>query len=275
MTFNVRDVVRSVRAAPVFSFYIVAALIVAGVIGLITFDIINLGMSHFGDPSHRTHDVAYGLLFTTGVVGLLAQLLPGRNGAAMLMAIIPGAALALAAVLSNDIGTVLNGNPLRYVAAIAAVAALLFPAMRTLVRSFAIARINWWLLALVAVAAGPLFGYASSNISRQRTVEDMHAVMGHYGFVAALSFAIVAVGVLASARPDGWRLTAWVAGAVPMLLGITSLIDPEITSSLELPWALAAIAWGAAFLATARFTTDISARRDTSTATENRLVSHP
>jgi len=55
------------------------------------------------------------------------------------------------------------------------------------------------------------------------------------------------VGLLASLRPDGWRLTAWVAGLLPALLGSVSLIYP-VTSSLSLPWALAAVAWGAGFV---------------------------
>lgn len=68
--------------------------------------------------------------------------------------------------------------------------------------------------------------------------------------MAAFSLTIIGVGLLASLRPDGWRLTAWVGGLLPALLGLVSLIYPA-TSSLSLPWALAAIAWGAGFVVTA------------------------
>lgn len=45
---------------------------------------------------------------------------------------------------------------------------------------------------------------------------------GHYGFMAALSYSVLALGILSSLRPDGWRLTAWAAGLLPAVLGITS-----------------------------------------------------
>jgi hypothetical protein len=55
---------------------------------------------------------------------------------------------------------------------------------------------------------------------------------------------------MASLRPDGWRPTAWVAGLLPALLGVASLIYP-VSSSLETPWAIAAIAWGIGFVVVA------------------------
>jgi hypothetical protein len=61
----------------------------------------------------------------------------------------------------------------------------------------------------------------------------------------------VGIGLLASLRPAGWRLIAWVAGILPLLVGVTSLVYPDATSSLSLPWALGAIAWSVAFTATA------------------------
>lgn len=96
MTYVLRDMLRSLRASPIFAFYVLVTLGVAGIIGLITVGVIDLGMTHFGDPAHRTHDVTYGVLFTTGVVGMLAQLRrPHKNAAAMLMALIPVAGLLL------------------------------------------------------------------------------------------------------------------------------------------------------------------------------------
>jgi hypothetical protein len=38
--------------------------------------------------------------------------------------------------------------------------------------------------------------------------------------------------VLASLRPRGWPLTAWVTGLLPVLQGVTSLIYPDASSSL-------------------------------------------
>lgn len=242
----------SLRASPIFAFYILVTLAVVGIIGLITFDFIDLGMAHFGDLAHRTHDVTYGLLFTAGVVGILAQLRrPEHNGAGMLMALIPVAALVLAAALSGD-ANVLRRNPLRYAAAVTVVAALVHPAGLAVFGSFSVSRVSRRMLALIGMAAVPLIVFASTNIRLQATASaDVHAVMGHYGFLAAFSFTVIAVGLLASLRPVGWRLTAWVAGLLPALLGITSVLYPDTSSSLDLVWALAAIAWGAAFLAAA------------------------
>jgi nitrite reductase (NO-forming) len=55
-------------------------------------------------------------------------------------------------------------------------------------------------------------------------------------------------------RPPGWRLTAWVAGILPALLGFTSLLYPDNASSLGPAWAIAAIVWGIAFVGLAERT---------------------
>lgn len=246
-----RQVLQSLRASPVFAFYVLATLAVAAIVAMITVGIIDLGMEHFGDLGHRTHDVAYGLLFTTLVVGMLAQLRrPEENVAAMAMALVPPGGLLLASVLADDPGIV-DFNPLHWAAWITVVAALVHPAGRNVLRSFRRSRVDGTMLALIGLAAVPLLRFASTNIGYERAVSDVHAAMGHYGFMAALSYTVVAIGVLASLRPAGWRLTAWVAGSLPALLGATSLIYPDATSSLDPDWALAAIAWGVMFVAVA------------------------
>jgi hypothetical protein len=110
------------------------------------------------------------------------------------------------------------------------------------------------LLALIIIAAVPLLAFASTNIGLQRTVTDDHAALGHYGFMAAFSFTVIGVGLLASLRPDGWRLTAWVCGLLPALLGLASLVYPDVASSIGLVWSLAAMAWGVGFVAAAELT---------------------
>jgi hypothetical protein len=248
MTAALRDVARTIREWPIFAFYVVATLVVATIIGLITVNIIDLGMQHFGEASHRTHDVAYGALFTTLVVGVVVQLRrPQHNVAGMVMALVPGAALLLAALLVDDLDRVFEFNPLRYAAAVAAVTALLHPSGRTAFLSFRLTAISWPLLALTSIAAVPLLGFASTNVRLQRDVTDMHVFMGHYGFIAALAYTIIGVGILASLRPVGWRLTAFAAAVLAAVLGGTSLLYPDAASSLDTGWALAAIVWAAAF----------------------------
>ncbi len=119
------------------------------------------------------------------------------------------------------------------------------------------------MVALVAVAALPLGAFASANATLQRNVTDMHSFMGHYGCMAALAYTIIGVGILASLRPIGWRLTAWAAAALAAVLGGTSLLSPDAASSVTSGWAVAAIAWAVAFVAIALRSDD--AQRSTST----------
>jgi hypothetical protein len=263
---------RSLRSSPVFAFYALATLGYAAFIGLmfaqmaLELDVFLPGqfgqMQHGAVGSHRIHDVTYGLLVTTLVVGVLAQLRhPARNIAGMVMALIPFAGLLLAALLSADgVDVVVRRNPLYQVAALAGMTALLHPTGRQFFRSFLLSRINWVLLALVGVAAVPLISFASTNIRLQGTVPDEHLFLGHYGFMAAFSFTVIGVGILASLRAEGWRLTAWVAGIVPTVVGVTSVLYRDATSSLDVGWALAAIAWGAVFVAAAELTREAGAR---------------
>jgi hypothetical protein len=263
-----RETQRSLRAWPVFAFYALATLGYATFIGLmfaqmaLELDVFLPGqfgqMQHGAVGSHRVHDVTYGLLVTTIVVGVLAQLRrPARNIAGMVMALIPFAGLLLAAVLSADgVDVVVRRNPLYQVAALAGMTALLHPTGLQSFRSFRVSRINWVMLALVGIASVPLISFASTNIRLQGTVLDEHFFLGHYGFMAAFGFTVIGVGLLASLRAEGWRLTAWVAGIVPTVVGVTSVLYRDATSSLDVGWALAAIAWGVAFVATAELTKD-------------------
>ena len=256
----------SLRASPVFALAVLTTLGIAGLIGLMVLLMQLqpgfLGMAHGTDPHHRTHDLTYGFLFGTAVVGILAQLrTPSKNVAGMVMALIPWLGLLLAAVLSTDAGVILSVERV-LVAALTVITALLHPTGRDFFRTFSVSRVSWVMLALVIIAAVPLIAFASTNIGLQATVPDDHAALGHYGFMAAFSFTVIGVGLLASLRPDGWRLSAWVAGLLPALLGLTSVMYPDNSSSLGLVWAVAAIAWGVMFVAVAERTTNVGLSAD-------------
>ncbi len=270
MTHALRETLRSLRASPIFAFYVVATFGLAGFIGLMfgqmawQLDVFLPGgfgrMQHGAAESHRIHDFTFGFLITTGIVGVLAQLQrPANNVAGMVMALVPFVGLALAAVFSD--ADVIERNPLYLVAAVTAVAALLHPTGRAFFRSFNVAGINWAMLALVGVAAVPLLAFTIDNIELQETVADDHAGLGHYAFMAAFGFTVIGVGLLASLRPDGWRLAAWAAGLLPALVGGLSVIYPDLNSSLGLGWGVAAIAWGVAFVATAELTKSVKSRK--------------
>ncbi len=262
-----REISGSARTSPAFVGALALTLVAAGfnalMVGLMALRLDALlpgpfaQMGHFTDPHHRTHDLTFGFLFLPSVLGLLAQFRrPARNVAGMLMTLVPPAALLAVLVLTTVQGsnTRVLQPPWLIVLAGALLATALHPAGSDFFRSFRLSRLSWAMVVLVAVAAVALFPFAATNIGLQASVSDDHAAAGHYGFMAAFALATIGLGALASLRPDGWRLTAWTAGLLAALVGATSLIYPEATSSLALPWALAAITWGALFVAVAELT---------------------
>lgn len=249
----------SLRVSPLFGLVVLVTLALVGVIGVVLVqpNLIAglLGREtaghisgHFRDPHHRLHDLTFGLVLGTAVVGMLAQLRsPLRNVAGQLMALIPWVGLGLDLALTGSF--TFAAAPI--LAAFTLLAAILHPAGRNLFRSVSVSRVDSAMLAMIGIAAVPLLWFAVTNIGLQRALTDEHAALGHYGFMAALGFTIIGVGLLASLRPDGWRLTAWVGGLLPVILGLASLLFPDTASSLSSVWALAAIAWGVGFVAVA------------------------
>ncbi len=255
---------QSFRASPVFALAVLVTLALFWLIGVMLFGgLLGLeaiaAMGHFNSLSHRIHDLTYAFLFGTAVVGMLAQLrTPSKNVAGQLMALIPWVGLLLAFALGNILVVLISPPFVPIFGALTLLATILHPTWRALLSSFSVSQVNRAMLALVIIAAIPLLAFASTSIGLQRTVTNDHAAMGHYGYMAAFSFTVIGVGVLASLRPGGWRLTAWIAGLLPALLGLVSLLYPDINSSLGLAWALAAIAWGVLFVAAAELTGDES-----------------
>ena len=246
----------------VFSLVVLVTLGVSGLIGVVLFkpDLFAglLGQNmvahisqHFREPHHRIHDLTFSFLVGTAVVGMLAQLrTPSENVAGQLMALIPWGALGLTSALTN---TPVGFAPFPVLAALTLLATILHPTRSDLFSSFSVSRVNRVMLTLVIIAAAPLLAFASINIGLQRALTNDHAALGHYGFMTAFSFTVIGVGLLASLRPDGWRLTAWVAGFLAALLGLASVVFPDVESSLRLVWALAAIVWGVTFSGAAEF----------------------
>jgi hypothetical protein len=224
------------------------AALFAGMVVLMNVQPGFMGMRHFSEEHHRIHDLTFSLLNGTVVVGMLAQLrAPARNVAGQLMALVPFAGLMLAVALTNS--SVLSPPWLALGAS--AVLATMFHPVGDPLRSFGASRVDRSMLALVAAATAPLLAFAWTNIGLQRAGLTDHALLGHYGYMAALSLTVIGVGLLSSARLDGWRLTAWVAGLLPVVLGVASLVLADVDGSLAPAWALAAIAWGVAFIAAA------------------------
>jgi hypothetical protein len=247
---------RRLRASPVFTLLLFITLGLFGLLGVVLVqDNIIGGHSHFREHHHRVHDLTFAFLFGTAAVGTSVQVFaPTKHVAGQLMALIPWLGLALVFPLTEYWAAPASGFVMGATALFGALTlntTIFHPLGRDLLRSFSVSGVDRVMLALVAVGAVPLLAWASTNIELQRTAADDHADLGHYGFTAAFSFTVIGVGLLASLRPDGWRLTAWVAGLLPGLLGVASIFFPDVTSSLSVAWALPAIAWGVVFVAAA------------------------
>jgi hypothetical protein len=264
---SLREMMQSLRASPVFALVVLVTLGFLGYLGVfIIGGLLGLNaaaqtMGHFSALDHRIHDLTYAFLFGTAVVGLLVQLrTPSKNVAGQLMALIPWVGFVLAFGLSDILINLLRPPFVPIFGGLTLLATLLHPTWRDLFSSFSVSRVNRVMLTLVIIAAVPLLAFAVTNIGLQRTVIDGHAAMGHYGYMVAFSFTVIGVGLLASLRPDGWWLSAWVAGLLSVLLGLASVVYPDNSSSLGLVWALAAIAWGVVFVAAADLTQDVERR---------------
>ena len=244
----------SLRSSPAFSLVVVVTLALYGLIGVMVlmmqFQPGFMGMAHGTQPHHRIHDITFALLLMPGALGLMAQLRrPSRNIAGQLMALIPWIALLLAFVLAVE--------PLRFAPApilggLTLVAALFHPARRDFLGSVRKSRVSWLMLALAVVASVPLLAWAFTNVGLQGTLATDHAALGHYGFMAAFSFTVVGIALVASLRPIGWKLAATVAGVLPIILGLASLVYAGNDSSLGQIRALAAITWGVVFITVGR-----------------------
>jgi len=197
--------------------------------------------------AHRTHFVSVGILAWAVVLAIAAQLRrPERRVAQMLqlLAITIGAAVVYA--LSGTAGEWLveEGTLLLPVALLV----LLHPRARDFWRK---PGFDHLLARLAAVAAIPWAVFIVVNGRQQllNVAGDSHAEMEHWATAALMGIVIVVSAFLGSSDHDGWRLPAWVAAAASVVYGVHSLVFPGLASALALVWAVAAIAWGVAFVA--------------------------
>jgi len=247
-------------------------------------------MGHFdfiytGDTHNLIHELVFTLIVGTAAVGLLSQLWkPKENSAGQLVALIAWVVMILTATITNN----WIPQPLFIIfGGLTLLATILHPVGRNLFNWFSVTKINRILLILVIIAAVPLFMFASTNIGLQTTSgetagffghnppafhggtdtpsmdsggvimddeathDQEHVAVGHYRNMAVLSFIVILIGVLASFRPKGWRLAAWVAGSLPILFGFASVVLPSAESSLGVAWGIAAIVWGIVFISVA------------------------
>lgn len=198
---------------------------------------------------HQLHEMSNGALTWVILAGVLLQFHhPERKVAGVQMA---NVAVMTSLVISIVTGTFFPGTLLFLLFTLAV--AWLHPKRGEMLRFRRIGQPE--LLALVAVAAVPLLLYAANQVSLQLgpAAADEHGQFTHYTAMANVAITILLLGLLASFGTTGWRIPAWGAGFVAIVLGLTSVVFPEQSSSVGLLWGGLAIVWGLAFIGIAEW----------------------
>lgn len=192
----------------------------------------------------------WGLLFLVLVAGPLATaaLRPGLGPTVAVVVLAEAAAVALGALLSASPQHVL-------VAAGLALTALAPASPRSTVAALSALRPGDLAPAALALAgAVPWVAYAltcAATARGGRTISDDTWGLDHWPVQAATPLALVLVAALAASTLPGRRVAAWSAGATSALLGAFFWAYPEVVGSTARPWAVAAVLWGVALVASA------------------------
>ena len=190
-----------------------------------------------------------GLLVGSGLASQLVRADPRVGG--LEQALIGLAALAVAGLLGERVEPLLGGLVLLVAVVVLGVLhparAELFRLGRPTVLSLAV---------LVVLAAGPAVIYAVSMLDLAREAGPscflgQCAGGDRFAEMAALTIAILGTGILAGAKPRGWRLNAWCVGMAAATVGLASVALPEVPGAVGRLWGILAIAWGIAFVAAA------------------------
>lgn len=183
-----------------------------------------------------------GLIIAVGFGSRLRE--PERHAAGIEQALVGLVALSTAGALAGRVEPFWLGLAL---VVLGLVTVVLHPARAEL--ALRPGRVYPPLAALGLAAALPAAVYANDMLGLARAAgpscfAGQCARGDRYAEMAALAAAIVLVTLLASARPAGWRLSTWSAGAAAVLVGVASMVLQDVTGSLGPAGGAAAAAWG-------------------------------
>jgi hypothetical protein len=242
------------------AFAVAAAIFAAGAFG----GLLGLGLviGWFDDTDggiHRVHDIGFGVLYgvilTSACLAMIRR--PERKASAFFQILVTVVAGLIAALTSAD------GRCVFFPVIVAASAAILLaihPARAELFRPAL--RPSGVLAALAVAGSVPLvwFGLTMARLQRTGLPVDPHVKNDHWANMAAMAFALVLLGLLASARMWGWRLTAWCAGLGAAVFGLASIVfhrfpgtNLPYPGSKGIGWGLAAMVGGLAFVGVAEW----------------------
>lgn len=204
-------------------------------------------VTDWGGP-HMVHDVMFTLFALMMLVGLAAQVGAPRHRVT-----------AMTLVVAFPLGVVVAGAatgfffpPLVVMLALGVIATVAHPAARDLVRPQA--RPSGLICGLAVVWLVPALVYAADNLALQvEAAGGEHAELGHWVGAAVIALLVPILAAVGGLRGRGWRVPAWFAAVVAVLLGGTSLGFPGYASSLGVGWGAAAIVWGIALAAVSLF----------------------
>jgi uncharacterized membrane protein len=203
---------------------------------------------------HRVHDLGFGIVYGVLVAAAFFALIrrPETKPSVLLQIVVTAVAVAVAALISTDLGYLVIAAALLVVSAI--LLALLPRRDEILHPKIDPSPV---MAGLVVLGAIPLvwFGATAARMQRDGSPLDPHVQMSHWTTMASMAFAVVAVGLLASARIQGWRFTAWCAGLAVSVYGLASIVfhrfpgaQVPYAGSEGIGWGLLALIGGLAFI---------------------------
>lgn len=196
------------------------------------------------DVVHRIHELSFSLIFWGLAIGIGLQLWkPERRQAPMLQAFAVIAAFFVVDLVSGSFDP--EAVPIM-VGVVLLV--LLHPARRGLYR-FNRPDAAMTGLAILTAIPGAFFILDHIDLQRLDVPGDPHVEFGHWSAMAVFATLIVLWGLIGSTDRTGWRVTAWLAGISAAAYGLASLVFPLVASASGTGLAIAALAWGVAFVA--------------------------
>jgi hypothetical protein len=196
---------------------------------------------------HRVHDlgfgVLYGILLSAAFFAMVRR--PEAKPSMFLQVIAVGVAVAIASIVAAEPGYLAIAV---IIIVAAAILLALHPARDGVLHPTTNA--SPLLSTFVLVGAVPLvwFGLSMARFQRDGSSIDPHVNMDHWVTMASMAFGLILVGVLASARIRGWRLTAWSAGLGTAVYGLASIVFVSYAGSEGTTWGLIALIGGLAFV---------------------------
>ena len=195
---------------------------------------------------HRLHQMAMHTILWGLVLGVVLQLhRPERRVAPLLQ---PLTMFWAFHIIELAVGRYSGGFPFLDVPLVLLV--LLHPRVREL---FRLPHLDWTMAGLTALAAIPwiVFALSQAEFARLNLPTDEHAQLEHWIRMAVFAIVMIVWGLIGATDLPGWRLTAWTVAYGSIVYGLQSLVFPSQASAAAVGWAIAALAWGVAYLVAA------------------------